>query len=215
MAYVSTCVFQCSRAVGSRNLPTLERWEGVGCAVLLVAGRMSCHCEKRFLVWNMAHSSLVVPVVASQGFTRNEVSSMNSSVTSQSHWGVMPEYTGYLVCPSGHRPGLDKEERKGWVVVKNADSLAAPAVTGQGASKKQSSQLSIESQGLSGRRPGQLEWFTRVNLCWLRRNVLEYGSVFYWKKSLIRPYSYHNLSKFLVIIMFLKVFPCFTCLNIS
>ncbi len=65
--------------------------------------------------------------------------------------------TGYLAFPSGRRSGLDKEEGKEWVVVKNADSLAAPAVTGQGASKKRSSQLSIESQGPSGRQPGQLE----------------------------------------------------------
>ncbi len=49
---------------------------------------------------------------------------------------------------------LDKEERKEWVFVENADSLAAPVVTSQSASKKQSSQLSIESQGPSCRRPG-------------------------------------------------------------
>ncbi len=64
---------------------------------------------------------------------------------------------GYLACPSGQRPGLDKEERKECVVVENADSLAAPAVTSQGASKKQSSQPSIESQGPSSRWPEQLE----------------------------------------------------------
>ncbi len=70
--------------------------------------------------------------------------------------------TGYLACPSSRWPGADREERKEWVFVENADSSAAPAVTGQGASKKQSSQLSIESQGPSSCRPGQLEWFTRV-----------------------------------------------------
>ncbi len=69
---------------------------------------------------------------------------------------------GYLACPSGHQPGLKNEEREEWVFVENADSLAAPAVTGQGASKKQSSQLSDESQGPSGRSAGQFEWFTRV-----------------------------------------------------
>ncbi len=46
--------------------------------------------------------------------------------------------------------------------MENADSLAAPAVASQGVSKKQSSQLSIGSQGLSGHQPGQLERFTRV-----------------------------------------------------
>ncbi len=42
--------------------------------------------------------------------------------------------------------------------MENTDSLASPAVAGKGASKKQSSQLSIGSQGPSGR----LERFTRV-----------------------------------------------------
>ncbi len=41
-------------------------------------------------------------------------------------------------------------------------SLVAPVVAGQGASKKQSSQLSIEFQVPSSRWPGQLERFTRV-----------------------------------------------------
>ncbi len=76
--------------------------------------------------------------------------------------------TGYLACPSGRRPGLDKEERKESVFVENVDSLAAPVVTSQGASKKQSSQLSIECQGPSGRQPGSLsdlpELATKDNL---------------------------------------------------
>ncbi len=44
--------------------------------------------------------------------------------------------TGYLACPSGRQPVLEKEERKEWVFVEVADFLTAPAVTGQGASKK-------------------------------------------------------------------------------
>ncbi len=67
------------------NSPTPEQYEGLGGAAILVATRMNCHCEKRVLVWNMAHSSLVVPVVTGQGLTRNEVSSMNPAVTSQSN----------------------------------------------------------------------------------------------------------------------------------
>ncbi len=47
--------------------------------------------------------------------------------------------------------------------MENAESLAAPAVAGQGASKKQSSQLSIGSQGPRVYQPGQLERFTRVS----------------------------------------------------
>ncbi len=90
----------------------------------------------------MAHSSLVVAAVAGQGFTRNEIFSISASVTSQGNWGAM---TGYLACPSDHWPRLDKEEKKECVVVENADSLAAPSVAGQSASKKQSSQLKVSA----------------------------------------------------------------------
>ncbi len=57
---------------------------------------------------------------------------------------------------------LDKEESEEWIVVENADSLAAPAVASQGMSKKRSSQLSIGSKGPSGHWPRQLERFSRV-----------------------------------------------------
>ncbi len=85
----------------------------------------------------MAHFSLVVPVVASEGFTRNEVSPM-STAPKQLRSDARVN-TRYLACPSGHQPGLDNEEKEEWVVVENSDSLAAPAVTSQGASRKQSS----------------------------------------------------------------------------
>ncbi len=104
---------------------------------------------KMFLVRNMVHSSLGP-----------------SSCQPELHqkWGFLNEHnchqpnqmrsdarvnTGHLACPSGHWPGLDKKEREEWVVMENAGSLAALAVTGQGASKKQNSQLSSVPRWLS------------------------------------------------------------------
>ncbi len=70
--------------------------------------------------------------------------------------------TCYSGGPCGCWPELNKEEREEWVVVKNVDSSAASKVTGQGTSKKQSSQVSIRSKGASSYWPGQLERFTGV-----------------------------------------------------